>query len=131
MKIYVVRNSEGKFFRAVGFGGGSKGNWVDTLDRAKFYTKIGQAKSRITFFSKNYPEYGVPELIEFNLDISNAVVMDMSRETIGKIEDQIRRYQKKLDSFNHLGGAYGTNYYQNQIDGVKKCVAKLKFKHGQ
>ena len=58
MNIYVVRNREGRFFRAKGFGGSGQ-SWVEDLGKARFYTKIGQAKSRVTFFSREYPQYGI------------------------------------------------------------------------
>lgn len=80
MKLYVVRNKEGKFFKNIGYGG-SGGNWQDTIDKAKFYAKFGQAKSRCTFFYKNYPSFGCPDILEFDIDASNALVHDMQSIT--------------------------------------------------
>ena len=88
MNLYVVRNKEGKFFRAIGYGG-SGGNWVDSLDRAKFYPKRGQAASRVTFFFKHYPQFGCPEILEFDLNVADAVVLNMeavTQKNIKKIE---------------------------------------------
>jgi hypothetical protein len=65
MKLYVIRNKEGKFFRSIGFGGIGT-NWVEGLDKAKFYTKLGQAKSRCTYFTGHYPQFGVPEVLEID-----------------------------------------------------------------
>lgn len=85
MKIYVVRNKEGKYFRAKGCGysgtGGGGKSWVDDLEKAKFYTKFGQAKSRVTFFFKTWPAYGCPDIIEWELDVSKATVLDMAEIT--------------------------------------------------
>lgn len=80
MKLYVVRNKEGKYFRPIGQGGHGS-NWNDSMEKAKFYTKIGQAKSQITFWYNAYPTYGCPDLLEFDLDAANAVVIDMKQET--------------------------------------------------
>jgi hypothetical protein len=89
MKLYVVQNREGKFFRSVGYNGGHtggvKGNWVDTLDKAKFYAKIGQAKSRVTFFYKAWPSFGCPDILEFEIDVAMAKVLDMKAATDKKI----------------------------------------------
>lgn len=80
MNLYVVRNRDGQFFRAKGFGGGGE-SWVKELEKAKFYAKLGQAKSRVTFFTKEYPKYGCPDILEFTLDVSTAKVMDMAATT--------------------------------------------------
>ncbi len=89
MNLYVVRNKQGQFFRAIGYSG-SGDNWVDTLDRAKFYAKIGQAKSRVTYFTKSQPKYGCPDILEFTLDVAAARVIDMTETT----QKSIRRIAK-------------------------------------
>lgn len=80
MNLYVVRNRDGKYFRAIGYGG-SGGNWMDTLEKAKFYAKIGPAKSRVSFFAKNYPKFGVCDILEFSLDVGQAKIIDMKDNT--------------------------------------------------
>jgi len=85
MKLYVVRNKEGKFFKNKGFGGYGS-NWKDNLEQAKFYPKIGQAKGRVTYFAKHFPSYGVCEILEFNLDVNQAVVINMEAATSKVLE---------------------------------------------
>jgi hypothetical protein len=112
MKLYVVRNKEGKFFRPKGFGGYGS-NWKDKLEQAKFYPKIGQAKARVTYFAKHFPKYGVCDVLEFTLDASLAVVLNMEQETNDaiqkaieveklaeqrKMEYEIQRKQAELDA---------------------------------
>lgn len=87
MKLYVVRNKEGKFFRSIGYGG-TGANWVEGLDKAKFYTKIGQAKSRCTFFAGHYPQFGVPEVLEFDLNTITPVVISMDQHVTKSIKDK-------------------------------------------
>lgn len=94
MNIYVVRNREGHFLRAKGLQGSNK-NWVENLDTARFYTKLGQAKSRVTFFSREYPEYGVPDILVFELNIENAKVMDMTEVTVKSIAAKKVRQLKR------------------------------------
>jgi hypothetical protein len=55
LELYVVKNSKGEYFRAKGFGGGGK-SWVENISQAKIYTKIGQAKARVTYFTKHNPD---------------------------------------------------------------------------
>ena len=85
MKLYVVRNKEGKFFRPVGLGGGGK-NWQDTLEKAKFYPKIGTAKGQASFWYKAYPTFGCPDILEFDLNPDQAKVLDIKEETDKKIK---------------------------------------------
>lgn len=87
MNLYVVRNKDGKFFRPVGFGRSGE-HWQPGLSRAKFYSKIGPAKSQVTFSSKHYPEFGVPDILEFTLDPSKARVIDMTETTVMSLKKQ-------------------------------------------
>lgn len=101
MNLYVVRSQDGKFFRAVGYGGGGS-NWVDTLDRAKFYPKIGPAKSRVTFFAREYPQYGVCDVLEFTLDASQAKMMDMKETTVkAKVRIERKKLQREQNHREH------------------------------
>ncbi len=80
MKLYVVRNKEGKFFRPIGRGGYGP-NWHTELEKAKFYAKFGQAKARVTTYARNSPKLGVCEILEFDLDPNAAKVMNMEDDT--------------------------------------------------
>lgn len=66
LTMYAVRNQEGKFFRAKGYGGYGD-TWVDDIEKAKIYPRIGQARSRVTFFANTYPQYGIPDLVELRV----------------------------------------------------------------
>jgi hypothetical protein len=84
LALFAVQNNQGQWFRAKGFGG--HGNtWVDDFQKAKVYPKIGQARSRITFFATNYPTYPAPKLVK--LVISEVMVID---ET-----DRVEKAKKK------------------------------------
>lgn len=86
MNLYVVRSkSTGEFFRSVGRNS-SGSSWVKDLKDAKFYTKIGQAKGRVTYFYKSDPSYGCPDILEFDLDPAQAKILDMQAETDKKIK---------------------------------------------
>ncbi len=115
MKLYVVRNAKGQFFRAVGYEGYGP-SWVDELERAKFYPKIGPAKGRVTYFynaaqqSKKMAEmYPACEILEFNIEPSQAVVINMAEEVAAKakkkaekeLKEQVKRKADKLKQLQH------------------------------
>jgi hypothetical protein len=62
--LYAVRNQAGEWFRSKGRDGYGK-SWTPYPDKAKLYTKIGQARGRVTFFATRWPEHGVPDIVEF------------------------------------------------------------------
>jgi hypothetical protein len=62
--LYAVRNRDGKWFRSKGRGGYGD-TWVADANKAKLYTKIGQARGRVTYFATTWPEYGTPDIVEF------------------------------------------------------------------
>lgn len=104
MNIYVVRNKEGKFFRPIGYGGSGK-NWQEKLEKAKFYSKLGTAKTQASFWYNNYPEYDCPDILEFTLDVESARVLNFKEEIIKnkfkrdkKREDYNKKYQDWLNS---------------------------------
>lgn len=107
MKLYVVRNIKtGQYFRSIGYGG-SGDNWVDTLDKAKFYPKISAAKGRVTFYynppqsKRNAP---VCDILEFTIEPEQAVVISYIDEVIAnakkraekELKDQLVRKAEKL-----------------------------------
>jgi hypothetical protein len=62
--LYAVRNREGRWFRSKGYGGYGD-TWVADVEKAKLYTRIGQARGRVSFFASKWPEHGVPEIVVF------------------------------------------------------------------
>ena len=99
MNLYVVVNSDGQFFRSKGFGGYGK-TWVAELEKARFYTKLGQAKSRVTWFAREYPEFPAPSIAYWELDESEYKKMDMAdyaKKAIKKIEDN-----KEKERIRHI-----------------------------
>lgn len=72
--IYALRNQEGKWFRTKGAHGYGK-SWVDDINDAKLYMKLGQVRGRRTFFATNYDEkFGVPDIIK--LTVSSMEVLN-------------------------------------------------------
>lgn len=63
LTLYAVRSQDGKWYKSRGQSG-SGPRWVDGVDAAKIYTRPGPAKSVVTWWSINYPKYGVPDIVE-------------------------------------------------------------------
>lgn len=113
LTFFLIRNQEGKFFRAKGFSGHGQ-SWVEDVRDAKVYQKLGQARSRVTFFANNYPEYGIPEIL--TITAVNAVVLQETKRVAKAIQkkqdkelareqqrikweqDRLDSQQKKLDA---------------------------------
>ena len=127
MKIYVVQNQEGKFFRTIGYGGFGS-NWVVELERAKFYMKLGQARSRITYFFKRYPQYGCPKLISWELDENKCEVIDMEAETQKAIlKLKKREVQKQISHLKYqIKISYGIKEIkEKEIEELKNQLKEI------
>ena len=96
LKFYAIRNRDGKYMRSKGFGGHGE-KWVDELKKAKIYPKIGGARSQVTYWANNYPEYGIPELIELNVT-EMAVVSEEERVKKSITDKKIRQAKWKAES---------------------------------
>jgi len=93
LEFYAVRNKEGKWFRAKGYGGYGD-TWVKELKRARIYNRIGPARTQVSFFANNYPDYGVPDLVQFRC--TEMVVLDES-ERVTKQQQAKQLQEKKRD----------------------------------
>ena len=72
LELYVVRNKEGKYLRSKGYGGYGP-SWVDELQKAKIYPRIGPARSQVTFWTNNYPGFGTPEIVVLTVTASQVL----------------------------------------------------------
>lgn len=117
LTLYAVRNSEGKYLRTRGVDSHfcSKGGelWVDSLTKAKIYTKPGPARARVTFFANAFPQYGIPELVE--LHVTEVVAI---QET-----DRVQKSQK--DKNNRLAR------YEKWADECKRKAAEKKLEEAK
>lgn len=107
IKLYVVRTQDGKYVRSGGaYGGPSRKIIVDKIEQAKIYTKIGQAKTRITTLFQRWPDFGCCSLVELN--ITNVKVISMEEDTKKRVE-QIKKSNLRKE----------IKYKQNQLDRLK------------
>jgi hypothetical protein len=121
MKLYVVRNKEGKFFRPIGYGGSGQ-NWQEKLEKAKFYPKVGVAKARAAFWYKEYPSYGCPDVLEFELDVANAKILDVKDET----EKKIKKKEQKHLQMQIEAKEYQRQQLEKEKADIEARLNKLK-----
>lgn len=117
MKLYVVQNSAGKFFKPIGYGRYGE-QWQDAIEKAKFYTKIGPAKAQCTFWYNANPRLGCPHVLEFTLDPSNAVKLDMLESAL-KVVEKKEKKKAKLEEARKVREAV-----QN-MDKIKQLLPTL------
>jgi hypothetical protein len=118
LTLYAVRNRDGKFFRAKGFGG-SGDTWVDEIGKAKIYPRIGQARSRVTYFANNYPQFGIPELVELHV---TEIVAVQETNRVQKAQD--RKIKKEAES-KKRHAEWQRQEAERQIADAQRTLARL------
>lgn len=116
LELYIVQNLEGDYFHAIGYGGGGK-SWVNDINKAKIYTKIGQARSRVTWFFDNYPNFGIPNIIK--LTVNGGVIL--------KEDDRVKKAIKKKEIAKENQKKWAAQHALVQAESdFKKAQANLK-----
>ncbi len=93
LELYAVRNQAGQWFHRKGYGG-SADTWQDDFVKARIYNKIGPARAIVTFFSKRWPQYGIPNLVK--LVVSKAELIDET-ERIEKLNKKEAAWQANAE----------------------------------
>jgi hypothetical protein len=102
LKFYTLRNRDGQFFRAKGYGGAGN-SWVADITKAKFYGRPGPAKAQITFWAKNYPSFGTPVLIELvagsykEIPQEERVVESVKQKKVAANKKELKRLTRERD----------------------------------
>jgi hypothetical protein len=120
LKLYAIRNSSGQFYRSKGYSGAGS-CWVNDINKARVYGSTGPARSVVTFFTKNYPDYPMPELIKLN--VSGFEIMDESERVKKAIEKKAREQaaQEKRDAERAiLEAERNLEMAQKKLDNLKK-----------
>lgn len=116
MKLYILRNQEGKFFRAKGYGGYGE-TWQTNIDRARIYTKIGAARSQVSYFFNNWPQFGAPDLLEFTLNMDDAKVLDEGNRVLKqkKSKEQMTK-KRRIREAEYQKNTYKSKYQRLRIN---------------
>jgi len=119
MTLYAVRNKDGQYFRAKGYGGSGE-TWVDSLSRARIYPKPGPARAQVTFFANNYPQYGIPKLVE--LHVTEVVDVD---ET-SRVQKSQNRKAKEIVERKRRHAEWEKEQAEHKINEAKETLQRLK-----
>ena len=119
--FYAVRNRDGKYFRAKGYGG--YGNtWVDELAKARIYSKISPARAQVTFFANNYPNYGIPKLVELH------VTKLVSLEETERVKQLQERKKMETAKREERCAKDKMEYAERQLKAAQDIITKLRIK---
>jgi len=123
LSFFAVRNKEGKWFRRKGYGGYGE-TWVE-LKGARLYTRIGGARTQVTYFSNAYPEFGVPEIVEFTV---SATKIHNEEERVKKQAEKKLLQQKKNLAFHakmdYDRAVLNLKTSEAEVERLKKLVTK-------
>lgn len=141
LDLFVVKTESGKYFRAKGYNGSGQ-TFVDDIKKARLYTRLGPARSCVTYF-KNYNKMKL-EIVQL-LVTGEQVFDDTVRITkqakalenkklkaeqkaiknqIEKVQTEINVLNKKLESIS----AFTVQNTQLQIDELKTKLTNLQTK---
>ena len=95
--IYVIRSRDGKYLRSKGYNGYGE-CWVDAITNAKTWSKPGPAKAQVTWWSKNYPDYGTPDLVILHATIHE--VISGSKSAIASLNKELKQSKYHLKSYS-------------------------------
>jgi hypothetical protein len=84
VKVYIVQSQDLKYYKSRGQYS-DKSRWVDNMEDAKIYTKIGPARGTVTYFATTFPEYGTPRILVCDV-IIDYVLHEVDRVKIRKAE---------------------------------------------
>jgi hypothetical protein len=117
MKLYIVQNARGQYFRPHGQHS-CQSQWQNDIGMAKFYTKFSQAKTQCTIWYGYYPDYGCPHVLEFDIDPAKAVtisVAEHARDSVEKKRIAEEKRQRKKQAYEAL----------RRMENVKKLLPTL------
>ena len=100
LEFFAVRNREGKWFRAKGYGGSGL-TWVDDIKKARIYQKLGGARAIVSYFANQHPTYGIPVIVKMTVtaveEIDETVRVEKQRLKKREAEAKARERQAKWE----------------------------------
>jgi hypothetical protein len=117
--FYVVRNSDGEFFRAKGYGGYGQ-TWVSEITKARVYTKIGPARASVSYFANHFPEYPPPMILKMGVGAVEVI------DEVARIEKQKIKKQEAKERANARQAKRNLEYAKKQFEESKARLERLK-----
>ncbi len=128
LELYVVRNKQGKYFRSKGYAGYGP-SWVDELQKAKIYPRIGPARSQVTFWANNYPEFGTPEIVVLTVTASQ-VLNEEDRVKKAALKSKREKLNRELsyarDELTRAQNRYRSIVDKKEIIKAQEKINKIK-----
>jgi hypothetical protein len=121
LEIYVVRNSDGNYFRAKGYHG-TGDTWVSDINKARIYTKLSTARSIVSFFANNYTGFKTPEIVKMTVSVTE--VLDESE----RVKKQQEKKQKQAEEAKIRRKQDALKRAQQDLEEAKARVSRLKTK---
>ena len=121
LTIYAVRNAEGEWLRSSGY----RKLWVKNVQDAKLYTKIGQARGRVTFWANHAPDKDPPVIVAFTvsdvkvLEEADRVAAAKLRKATRQAEDEKREATRRLHAAQE-----SVRRAEAEIEAIRANLAK-------
>lgn len=131
LDFFAVRSKDGKWLRSKGYGGGGE-SWVTDITKAKIYGRIGPARAQVTFWAKNYPEFGIPDIVHIStgqchiLSEEDRVVKAIEKIKREEIESKIRYAKGQIEYYKRKILEYGTKAIEAKEKELEKYEQELK-----
>lgn len=103
LEFFAVRNQDGLWFRNKGYNG-TGANWVDSLKKARVYSRIGPAKGVITWYVNHSPELPALQLFKFTVSATEIVDLNLKAVKTREIKNEIKRLNKVVGDLIESNG---------------------------
>jgi hypothetical protein len=123
LNFYAVRSKDGKWLRSRGYGGSGE-SWVEDFTKAKIWSSARGAKGQITWWAKNYPKFGVPDLVM--ITIGKCVYLDQADRVKESIDKSTREELVRKSTQLRRDIEYYTNRYQQDQKVALEKSEELK-----
>jgi hypothetical protein len=121
MKVYLVRHPDGRFFKHRSRAWSKTNGWVEQIDDAKIFIKLGTARSNVTWYANESGK--IADIVEFDLVMSKVINEEerVQNARLNKYERELSRrkeqYQKELDR--------ATKNYHKALEELKAKTKKV------
>lgn len=135
LNFYTVRSKDGKFLRAKKHGYNSLDtgkSWTDNISEAKIYAKPGPARSQCTWWAKNYPTFGIPDLVLittgkcFIVNEESRVKKQTNKSKIASLSRSLRSANYRLEAHNAKVKFMRGDGNDNESIRLRKQVKELE-----
>lgn len=118
-KIYAIRSKDGKWFKSRGQSGHGE-RWVENINSAKLYSTAGPAKGVISWWSKNYPQYGIPDLVEIVSKEFSII------DQVDRVKESRRKELIKIEKNKEIEKLQEIEKAKKELENAQKRIKELQ-----